>query len=39
MTAAFSPLPAMDFMMKGDMLADATAVPGAIDILFGERDR
>ena len=37
--AAFSHLQAMDFMMKGDMLADTTAVLGAIDVVFGECDR
>ena len=32
-------LQAMDFMMKGHMLADTTAVLGAIDVVFGECDR
>ena len=32
-------LQAMDFMRKGHMLADATAILGAIDIVFGECDR
>jgi NADH-quinone oxidoreductase subunit D len=36
---AFSHLQAMDFMMKGHMLADVTAVLSAIDIVFGECDR
>ncbi|WP_151955900.1 NADH-quinone oxidoreductase subunit D [Sphingomonas sp. EC-HK361] len=36
---AFSHLQAMDFMMKGHMLADTTAVLGALDIVFGECDR
>jgi len=36
---AFSHLQAMDFMMKGHMLADITAVLGAADIVFGECDR
>ena len=36
---AFSHLQAMDFMMKGHMLADTTAVLGAIDVVFGECDR
>jgi NADH-quinone oxidoreductase subunit D len=36
---AFSHLQAMDFMMKGHMLADTTAVLGAADIVFGECDR
>jgi NADH-quinone oxidoreductase subunit D len=30
---------AMDFMMKGHMLADTTAVLSAIDVVFGECDR
>jgi NADH-quinone oxidoreductase subunit D len=29
----------MDFMTKGHMLADATAILGAMDIVFGECDR
>jgi NADH-quinone oxidoreductase subunit D len=36
---AFSHLQAMDFMAKGHMLADATAILGAMDIVFGECDR
>jgi NADH-quinone oxidoreductase subunit D len=36
---AFSHLQAMDFMCKGHMLADTTAILGAIDIVFGECDR
>src|SRR6187549_906609 len=36
---AFSHLQAMDFMMKGHMLADTTAVLSAIDVVFGEVDR
>jgi NADH-quinone oxidoreductase subunit D len=36
---AFSHLQAMDFMCKGHMLSDATAVLGAIDVVFGECDR
>ncbi|MBA3834433.1 MAG: NADH-quinone oxidoreductase subunit D [Sphingomonas sp.] len=36
---AFSHLQAMDFMMKGHMLADVTAVLSAIDVVFGECDR
>ena len=36
---AFSHLQAMDFMTKGHMLPDATAILGAIDIVFGECDR
>jgi NADH-quinone oxidoreductase subunit D len=29
----------MDFMTRGHMLADATAILGAMDIVFGECDR
>jgi NADH-quinone oxidoreductase subunit D len=29
----------MDFMSKGHMLADVTAILGAMDIVFGECDR
>ncbi|CAN5154282.1 NADH-quinone oxidoreductase subunit D [soil metagenome] len=36
---AFSHLQAMDFMMKGHMLADVTAVLSASDVVFGECDR
>jgi NADH-quinone oxidoreductase subunit D len=36
---AFSHLQAMDMMTKGHMLADATAILGAIDVVFGECDR
>ena len=36
---ASSHLQAMDFMLKGHMLADTTAVLGAMDIVFGECDR
>jgi NADH-quinone oxidoreductase subunit D len=36
---AFSHLQAMDFMMRGHMLADTTAILSAIDIVFGECDR
>jgi NADH-quinone oxidoreductase subunit D len=36
---AFSHLQAMDFMSKGHMLADTTAILGAIDVVFGECDR
>jgi NADH-quinone oxidoreductase subunit D len=35
----FSHLQAMDFMSRGHMLADATAILGAMDIVFGEVDR
>ena len=36
---AFSHLQAMEFMCKGHMLPDATAILGAIDVVFGECDR
>ena len=36
---AFSHLQAMDFMSKGHMLPDVTAIIGAIDVVFGECDR
>ena len=36
---AFSHLQAMDFMTRGHMLSDATAILGAIDVVFGECDR
>jgi NADH-quinone oxidoreductase subunit D len=36
---AFSHLQAMDMMCKGHMLPDATAILGAMDIVFGECDR
>jgi NADH-quinone oxidoreductase subunit D len=29
----------MDMMAKGHMLADTTAIIGAIDVVFGECDR
>jgi NADH-quinone oxidoreductase subunit D len=35
----FSHLQAMDFMSRGHMLADVTAVLGSLDIVFGEVDR
>lgn len=35
----FSHLQAMDFMCRGHMLADAPAILGSIDIVFGEVDR
>jgi NADH-quinone oxidoreductase subunit D len=38
-STGFSHLQAMDFMTKGHMLADVTAVLGSIDIVFGEVDR
>jgi NADH-quinone oxidoreductase subunit D len=36
---AFSHLQAMDMMSRGHMLPDATAILGAIDVVFGECDR
>ena len=36
---AFSHMQAMDFMSKGHMLPDVTAIIGAIDVVFGECDR
>ena len=36
---AFSHLQAMDMMARGHMLADTTAIIGAIDVVFGECDR
>ncbi len=35
----FAHLSAMDFMCKGHMLADVSAVLGSLDIVFGEVDR
>ncbi len=35
----FSHLSAMDFLTKGHMLADVSAILGSIDIVFGEVDR
>ena len=35
----FAHLQAMDFLCKGHMLADATAILGSLDIVFGEVDR
>jgi len=37
--AGFAHLQAMDFMAKGYMLADAVAIIGSLDIVFGEIDR
>ena len=34
-----SHLQAMDYLMKGHMLADVPAVLGSLDIVFGEVDR
>ncbi len=36
---AFSHLQAMEFLCKGHMLADAPAILGSLDIVFGECDR
>ena len=36
---AFSHLQALDFQCKGHMLADTTAIIGAVDVVFGECDR
>ncbi|MGL5838854.1 MAG: NADH-quinone oxidoreductase subunit D [Sphingorhabdus sp.] len=36
---AFSHLQAVEMMSKGHMLADTTAIIGAIDVVFGECDR
>ena len=35
----FSHLQAMDYLIKGHMLADVPAVLGSLDIVFGEVDR
>lgn len=35
----FAHLQAMDFLCKGHMLADVTAILGSLDIVFGEVDR
>ena len=35
----FSHLQAMDYLMKGHMLADVPAVLGSLDLVFGEVDR
>jgi len=34
-----SNLQAMDFLCKGHMLADISAILGSLDIVFGEIDR
>ena len=36
---SFPHLQAMDFLCRGHMLADVSAVLGSIDIVFGEIDR
>ena len=35
----FAHLQAMDFLCRGHMLADVSAILGSIDIVFGEVDR
>ena len=35
----FAHLQAMDFMCRGHMLADVSAILGSLDIVFGEVDR
>ena len=35
----FAHLSAMDFLCRGHMLADVSAIMGSIDIVFGEVDR
>lgn len=35
----FAHLQSMDFLTKGHMLADATAILGSLDVVFGEIDR
>ena len=37
--SGFSHLQAMDYLIKGHMLADVPAVLGSLDIVFGEVDR
>jgi NADH-quinone oxidoreductase subunit D len=36
---SFAHLQAMDFMSRGHMLADVSAIIGSLDIVFGEIDR
>jgi NADH-quinone oxidoreductase subunit D len=36
---SFAHLQAMDFLSRGHMLADVSAILGSIDIVFGEVDR
>ena len=36
---SFAHLQAMDFLSRGHMLADITAILGSLDIVFGEIDR
>ena len=35
----FAHLAAMDYMSKGHMLADVSAIIGSLDVVFGEIDR
>ena len=35
----FAHLQAMDFLCRGHMLADVSAILGSLDIVFGEVDR
>ena len=35
----FAHLQSLDFLMRGHMLADVSAVVGSLDIVFGEIDR
>jgi NADH-quinone oxidoreductase subunit D len=37
--AGFAHLQAMDFLCRGHMLADVSAILGSLDIVFGEVDR
>jgi NADH-quinone oxidoreductase subunit D len=36
---SFAHLQAMDFLSRGHLLADVTAIIGSLDIVFGEIDR
>jgi NADH:ubiquinone oxidoreductase subunit D len=36
---SFAHLSAMDFLTRGHMLADVSAILGSLDIVFGEIDR
>jgi len=36
---SFAHLSAMDFLTRGHMLADVSAIIGSLDIVFGEIDR
>ena len=36
---SFAHLQAMDFLTRGHMLADVSAIIGSLDIVFGEIDR